>query len=56
MAVIRCSRCEAWIDLDYNCEVFTNDQIPGLSKDPSDMVCFECLTDEEAEKLEESEG
>ena len=41
--------------LDYNVEVFTNDQIPGLTKDSSDWVCFECLTDEEAERLESEE-
>ena len=51
MGVVRCERCDSWIDLDYNCEVFTNDQIPGLTKDYGDWVCFECLTDEEAEKL-----
>jgi len=53
MGVVRCIRCDSWIDLDYNVEVFTNDQIPNLTKDDCDWVCFECLTDEEAEKLDE---
>jgi hypothetical protein len=53
MGVVRCERCNQYIDLDYNVEVFTNDQIKGLTKNNYDWVCFECLTDEEVERLEE---
>ena len=53
MGVVICVRCDRMIDLDFDCEVFTNDQIPGLTKDASDWVCFSCLTDDEAEKLED---
>jgi len=55
MGVVRCSRCDRFIDLDYDCEVYTNDQIPFLCKDDSDWVCFDCLTDVEAERLEDDE-
>ena len=53
MGVVRCIRCDQYIDMDYNVEVFTNDQIPNLAPEDWDYVCFECLTDKEAEKLEE---
>lgn len=55
MGVVRCERCDAWIDLDYNTEVFTSDQIPGLDATEFGWVCFECLTDEEVKILEEEE-
>ena len=52
MSVIRCIRCEQFIDMNYNPEVFTNEQIPGLAKNDFDWVCFDCLTDEEYEVIE----
>ena len=53
MSVVRCERGDHYIDLDFNCEVFTKDQIPSLPDD--DWVCFECLTDAEAKELEDNE-
>jgi len=54
MGVVRCERCDQYIDLDYNCEVFTKNEIPGLAvQNEFDWVCFDCLTDNEAEELEE---
>ena len=52
MSVIICDRCGKMIDMDYNCEVFTNAELPGIAKNDYDFVCFDCLTDEEAEKLD----
>lgn len=53
MACVICDRCNSLIDLDYNVEVFTKDQIPNLDVGEAwDWVCFECLTEEEAEELE----
>ena len=53
MAVVRCERCDMRIDLDWDCEVFTNDDIKGLSSNDLDYVCLNCLTDEEAERCED---
>lgn len=52
MGVVRCCRCDSYIDLDYNVEVFTKDQIKNLNCSEFDWVCFECLTEEEHEELE----
>ena len=51
MSVVRCIRCERHIDLDYNTEVFTNDQIPGLTERDYDWVCFECLAEKEEKRF-----
>ena len=54
MGVVRCDRCDRYIDLDYNVEVFTKDQIPNLRvTNEWDWVCFDCLDDDEAEALDE---
>ena len=53
MSVIRCCRCEVYIDTDIDVEVFTNEEIPELTKNDFDWVCFSCLTNEEAKRIEE---
>ena len=54
MGIVRCDRCDRYIDLDYNVKVFTKDQIPNLRVTTEwDWVCFECLDEEEAEALDE---
>ena len=41
MAVERCVRCDSWIDLDYHCEGFYNDNL--------EWVCENCMTEKELE-------
>ena len=52
MGVVRCVRCDSYIDLDYNVEVFTKDQIPNLDCGSCDWICLECLNKLELEELE----
>ena len=37
MSVVRCDRCDSWIDLDWNCEGMWNDET-------GEFTCWECMT------------
>lgn len=52
MSIVRCERCDRYIDLDYDCEVFSKEEIPILDVKGCDMVCFGCLSEEEANALD----
>lgn len=53
MSIVICYRCNRRIDLDEDCEVCTKNEILGLDVPDGEFVCFDCLTDEEADRLME---
>jgi len=53
MSVVICCRCDHWQDLDVCVEgIYTDDDIPGLTKTGYDYVCENCLTQDELDRLD----
>lgn len=55
MAIERCCSCERNIDLDYD-EIWYKIEYPFLYIGEFEALCFDCISDEDWDKIEEMEN